>query len=217
MRFANRRDAGRRLAEQLRRLDLDDPVVLGLPRGGVPVAYEVACALDAPLDVMVARKIGAPFQPELGVGAIAEGGVLVFDEATLRSLRLEVAQLDATVAREHIELQRRVEHYRGGAQPPDLAGRSAVVVDDGLATGVTARAALRAVRRASPARLVLAVPVGPPDAGEFMRPDADEIVVLEMPAHLAAVGQWYDDFAQTADEEVIALLQQARQRHRDRG
>jgi len=217
MRFANRRDAGRRLAEQLRQLDLVDPVVLGLPRGGVPVAYEVACALDAPLDVMVARKIGAPFQPELGVGAIAEGGVLVFDEATLRSLRLEIAQLDTTVAREQIELQRRVEHYRGGAQPPDLAGRAAVVVDDGLATGVTARAALRAVRRASPARLVLAVPVGPPDAGEFMRPDADEVVVLEMPAHLAAVGQWYDDFTQTADEEVVALLQQARQRHRDPG
>jgi predicted phosphoribosyltransferase len=212
MRFANRRDAGRRLADQLRRLDLDAPVVLGLPRGGVPVAYEVACALDAPLDVLVARKIGAPFQPELGVGAIAEGGVTVFDQATLRSLRLEVSDLDTTVTREQAELQRRVERYRGAAEPPDVTGRTAIVVDDGLATGVTARAALRAVRRGNPARVVLAVPVGPPEAATFMRPDADEVVVVESPAHLAAVGQWYDDFAQTTDQEVVELLQLAQQR-----
>jgi predicted phosphoribosyltransferase len=212
MRFANRRDAGRRLADQLRRLDLDAPVVLGLPRGGVPVAYEVACALDAPLDVLVARKIGAPFQPELGVGAIAEGGVTVFDQATLRSLRLEVSDLDTTVTREQAELQRRVERYRGAAEPPDVTGRTAIVVDDGLATGVTARAALRAVRRGNPARVVLAVPVGPPETATFMRPDADEVVVVESPAHLAAVGQWYDDFAQTTDQEVVELLQLAQQR-----
>ena len=212
MRFANRRDAGRRLAEYLRRLQFGAPVVLGLPRGGVPVGYEVACALDAPLDVLVARKIGAPFQPELGVGAIAEGGVTVFDPTTLRSLGLEVADLGSTVAREQEELQRRVTHYRAGAEPPTVTGRTAIVVDDGLATGVTARAALRAVRKGQPAWVVLAVPVGPPDAAEFMRPDADEVVMVESPVHLAAVGQWYDDFAQTTDDEVVSLLEQARQR-----
>lgn len=204
--FADRRDAGRRLAERLAPLNLSEPVVLGLPRGGVPVAFEVAGALSAPLDVLVARKIGAPFQPELGVGAIAEGGVTVLDEASLRSLRLSVDDLRGTIDREEVELQRRVERYRGNREMVDLRDRSVIVVDDGLATGVTARAALRAVRKHAPAAVVLAVPVGPPGASSFMVPDADTVVLVETPDRLAAVGQWYRDFTQTSDETVIELL-----------
>lgn len=210
MAFADRRDAGRRLAPLVADLALADPVVLALPRGGVPVAYEVARALSAPLDVLVARKIGAPFQPELGVGALAEGGVAVLDEESLRSLRLSLEQLQPTIDREQLELERRVEHYRGGRPPVSVEGRSAVVVDDGLATGVTARAALRSVRARSPATLVLAVPVGPPDAPSFMLPDADAVILAEAPVRLAAVGQWYRDFTQTSDAEVVALLDAAR-------
>lgn len=208
--FADRHDAGRRLARQLRDLALPDPVVLGLPRGGVPVAFEVAEALSAPLDVLVARKIGAPFQPELGVGAIAEGDVTVLDEVSLQSLRLTIDDLADTIAREQAELRRRVERYRGGREMVDLTGRSVVVVDDGLATGVTARAALRSARLHAPATLLLAVPVGPPGAAELMSPDADQVVVAETPRRLSAVGQWYRDFTQTSDETVIDLLSSTR-------
>ena len=212
MRFADRRDAGRRLADLLLTRDLPAAVVLALPRGGVPVAYEVAVALAAPLDVLVARKIGAPMQPELGVGAIAEGGVSVFDESTLRALRLTVDDLRATVEREEVELRRRVEQYRGAQTPLDLSGRTAVVVDDGLATGVTARAALRSVRARGPAQVLLAVPVGPPNARNFMVPDADEVVMVQAPEHLSAVGQWFADFRQTSDDEVVELLAEAGRR-----
>lgn len=208
--FSDRREAGRRLAEGLRELDLPDPVVLALPRGGVPVGYEVALALGAPLDVLVARKIGAPRQPELGVGAVAEGDVTVFDDATLHALRLTTADLDATVARERAELLRRVERYRGARPAHPVEGAAVIVVDDGLATGGTARAALRSVRSRSPGAVVLAVPVGPPAAAEFMLPDADEVVLLEAPQRLASVGQWYTDFTQTSDDEVTRLLAAAR-------
>ena len=206
MPFSDRRDAGRRLAERLSDLGLTDPVVLGLPRGGVPVAYEVALALRAPLDVVVARKIGAPHQPELGVGALAEGGVTVFDDATLRHLGLAAGDVAATVTLETAELERRVRRYRGGRNPVDVKGRAVVVVDDGLATGVSARAALRSVRAREPGRLVLAVPVGPVDAEDLMRADADDVVVVEAPPRLTAVGQWYADFTQTSDEAVLELL-----------
>lgn len=212
MRFADRTDAGRRLGERVAALELSDAVILALPRGGVPVGYEVAAALNAPLDVVIARKLGAPFQPELGVGAIAEGGVLVLEDATLDSLGLSRADMDATVAQERIELERRVRHYRGHRRLPPTAGRSVVVVDDGLATGVTARAALRSVRRGSPAQLILAVPVGPPDADRIMSGEADHVVCLEQPERLTAVGQWYDDFRQTDDETVLELLTEAGRR-----
>lgn len=209
MRFADRHDAGRRLGERVRELRLDDPVVLALPRGGVPVAYEVARELAAPLDVLVVRKIGAPFQPELGVGAIAEGDVTVYDRQTLAALHLTVDDLAETVRRERAELDRRVGRYRGQRVPLPIEGRSVVVVDDGLATGVSARAALRSVRQRGPVHLVLAVPVGPPNAADFMVPDADEVVMVEAPQRLSAVGQWYDDFTQTSDDTVVTLLEAA--------
>ena len=211
-RFRDRSDAGRRLAQRLLQLTLPEPVVVALPRGGVPVGYEVALVLDAPLDVVIARKIGAPSRPELGVGAMAEGGEPIFDERNLRLLGLTADDMAATVEREAAELQRRVRSYRGDRAPLDLSGRSVVVVDDGLATGVSARAALRSVRARGAGHLVLAVPVGPADAGELIGPDADEVIVLASPARLAAVGQWYDDFTQTPDETVLALLAAAAER-----
>jgi len=183
--------------------------VLALPRGGVPVAYEVARRLRAPLDVIVARKIGAPWRPELGVGAIAEGGEPVFDPAMLAAVGLRAADLDDTVARERAELDRRVRRYRGDRELPSVSGRDAVVVDDGLATGVTARAALRAVRQHDPRRLLLAVPVCASQTVELLRDEADDAVCLHAPADFMGVGQWYRDFAQTSDETVIELLARA--------
>lgn len=187
-------------------LRLPDPVVLGLPRGGVPVAAEVAQALDAPLDVYVARKIGAPGRPELGVGAIAEDGEPVFDQALLDALGLRPDQLGRTVEREREELRRRVAVYRGDRELEPVKGRDVVVVDDGLATGGTARAALIALRVLEPGRLVLAVPVAPPDTLAALRALADEVVAVLTPAHFGAVGAWYKMFEQLDDPEVLAAL-----------
>lgn len=209
MPFDDRVDAGRRLGALLAQRGLHDAIVLGLPRGGVPVAAEVAKALGAPLDVVVARKIGAPCQPELGIGAIAEGGVSILEDHTLQALGLTRDDLAATIASETAELQRRVDRYRGDRPPPDVRGRTVVLVDDGLATGVSARAALRSLRWSGAARLLLAVPVGPPGAAALIGNDADEVVALEQPERLAAVGQWYRDFTQTSDDTVLSLLSPA--------
>ncbi|HVL98605.1 MAG TPA: phosphoribosyltransferase family protein [Egibacteraceae bacterium] len=204
--FADRRDAGRQLAQRLTRYAGEDTVVLALPRGGVPVAAEVAAALGARLEVMVARKLGAPGRPELGVGAIAEGGEPLLDEQTLAMLGLEEADLARVIEAERAELDRRVRQYRGGRPLPDLSGRTVVLVDDGLATGVTARAALQSLREHRPARLVMAAPVSAPQTADRIAEEADDVVVVATPEPFTAVGQWYRDFHQTADEEVLALL-----------
>jgi len=205
-RFANRRAAGRELAARLHSLAIEDPVVFGLARGGVPVAYEVAQALGAPLDVLVARKIGAPGNPELGIGAVAEGDVRVLNPEAVRRMLVSVDELDAAIARARAEVQARVERYRDGRPPLGVRGRTAIVVDDGLATGSTARAALRAVRAQGPRRLLLAVPVGAPEAVHALRDEADQVVCVLQPETMWAVGLWYEHFEQTADAEIAELL-----------
>ncbi len=204
--FADRTDAGARLAELLARMQLDDPVVLGLPRGGVVVAAGAAQVLEAPLDIIVVRKLGAPGNPELGVGAIAEGGVTVLNEPLIARLRITSRQLDRVIESEHAELQRRVDAYRRGRPRTRLAGRTVVIVDDGLATGFTARAAVAAARQQSAARVVLAVPVGAPETINELQYLADDVVAVDAPAMLMAVGASYADFRQTTDGEVMALL-----------
>lgn len=216
--FPDRRAAGRllgaRLKQSLGRGGSADgaypTVVLALPRGGVAVADEVARILRVPLDVLVTRKIGYPPQPELGLGAIAEGAEPVFDAELLRKLGLEPADLAGVVERERAELARRVRVYRGGRPQPDVAGCQVVLADDGLATGVTARAALRGLRASGAARTVLAVPVAPAVSAEEMADEADEVVTLATPADFRSVGEWYVSFAQLTDADVLDLLARSR-------
>jgi putative phosphoribosyl transferase len=207
VRFKDRRDAGRQLSERLAGVRLHDPMILALPRGGVPVAFEVAQALGAPLDVFVARKIGAPGQRELGIGAIAEGGEVLANEAALHALGLTSRRFAQLAARERRELERRVQRYRGTRALPDMEDRDVVLVDDGFATGVTAIAALRSLRRSHARRLILAVPVCGPDAAQRLVGVAHEVVCLAQPAFFRAVGGAYEDFSPTSDDEVVRLLE----------
>jgi len=199
-----------RLAERLHGIaGAGEVVVLGLPKGGVPVAFEVARALDAPLDVIVVRKLGVPFQPELGFGAVGEGGIRVINHDIVKLAGLGDEEMAAVEERERAELDRRARHLRGDRAPVSLTGRTAIVVDDGIATGGTARVACQVARARGASRVVLAVPVGTPDTTASLRGVADEVVCLETPVNLYAVGAWYVDFAQTTDEEVTGLLRRA--------
>jgi putative phosphoribosyl transferase len=214
-RFTDRRDAGRRLASAIAARPLDralvDPVVLGLPRGGVPVAAEVALALGAPLDVLVVRKLGLPRQPELAMGAIGERGARVLNDDVLAQGRVSAEELAAVERRERAELEARVLRFRGSAPPVDLVGRTAVIVDDGVATGATARVASLMARELGAASVVLAMPVGPPDSVAELAamPEVDEVVCLSMPPGFMSVGMHYLDFRQTTDAAVQAILEDA--------
>jgi putative phosphoribosyl transferase len=214
--FADRTDAGRRLAAALVHLRDRHPVVLALPRGGVPVGFEVAEALAAPLDILLVRKIGAAFQPELAAAAIVDGAepVLVRNEEVIRAYGIDEEWIEAEASRQLAEIERRRRLYCGDRAPVSVRGRTAILVDDGIATGTTVRAALRALARLAPARRVLAVPVAPPDTVASLAHEADEIVALEQPEWMGAVGQFYRDFTQTEDEEVVRLLAEAERRQR---
>lgn len=206
-RFRNREDAGRQLAARLDAYqNRPDVVVLGLPRGGVPVAYEVAHHLAAPLDVFVVRKLGLPGQSELAMGAIAGGSVEVLNHDVIDHLGVPKAVVDRVIERERAELQRREMAFREGRVALDVSGKTVVVVDDGLATGSTMEAAIAALRQIGPARIVVAVPVGAAETCARLKITADEVVCLATPWPFSAVGQWYEDFAQTTDQEVRALL-----------
>ncbi|MBI3944641.1 MAG: phosphoribosyltransferase [Armatimonadetes bacterium] len=210
--FDDRTDAGRRLAEALMEYrGRRDVVVLGVPRGGGVVAYEVACALGAPLDVVVSRKIPAPGNPELAIGAVAPDGSVVMDPMAERYLAVTDDYVQRAVAEEVAEIHRRMEAYRGDRPPVPLEGKTVIVVDDGIATGATVLATLRGLRAQNPKELVLAIPVGPPASIERLAPEADRVVALQTPEFFYAVGEWYRDFRQVSDEEVINLLERSRE------
>ncbi|HEX6201619.1 MAG TPA: phosphoribosyltransferase family protein [Thermoanaerobaculia bacterium] len=209
-RFRDRLEAGRRLAVVLAAYAPEHPLVLGLPRGGVAVAAEVARALQAPLDVWVVRKIGVPWQPELGVGAVSEGGLVYVDRATLRRIGLTEADLAPVIARQRAEVEERVARFRRGRPRPDLRGRTVILVDDGVATGGTVRSAIRAVRAEAPKRIVLAVPVAAAQTVDELADEADRVVCLLRPDDLFAVGAWYQEFEQVEDAEVVRLLDLSR-------
>lgn len=208
MSFRNRSEAGKKLAASLLRYKDQHPVVLALPRGGVPVAAEVAAALDAPLDLVLVRKIGVPWQPELAMGAIVDGAspIIVRNEDVIRLAGVDEPAFQAVCDRECTEIERRRRLYIGDRTRVEVKGRHAIIIDDGIATGATTRAALQAIRRRQPSKLILAVPVGPPDTIEAMREEADEVLCLEIHEDFGAIGYYYEDFRQTTDEEVIATL-----------
>lgn len=210
MRFLDRTDAGRRLAKLLLAYREEKPLVLGLPRGGVPVAYEVAEALGAPLDVWVVRKVGAPHYPELGLGAVAEGGIVYLNRELVREVGVAPADLKRVVEKRSAEVEERVRKFRGGWPAPPIAARTVILVDDGIATGGTIHAAVSALRLAEPKRIVLAVPVAASQSLDELRPLVDEVVCVHDTPVLHAIGAWYDDFYQVPDDEVIRLLELSR-------
>ncbi|MDE3138016.1 MAG: phosphoribosyltransferase [Acidobacteriota bacterium] len=208
--FTDRIEAGRKLAEKLKTYaGREDVLVLGVPRGGVPVAFEVAMALKAPLDILVLRKLGVPWQEELAFGAIAQGGVRVLDTRIMEMLNLTPAEVENVTAKERVELERREKAYRGDRPPLDVRGRTVILVDDGIATGSSMRAAIAALRQMRPARIVLAVPVAPPSTCERLRAEADQMVCVDMPESFYAIGQFYLDFSPVGDREVTELLARA--------
>lgn len=211
--FEDRQDAGRQLARRLEHLRAQpNTIVLALPRGGVPVAYEVARALDLPLDIFLVRKLGAPGHEELAMGALTSDGTTVFNADVIYELGISQPAIDHTIARERLELQRREQQYRAGQPPVDLEGRTVILVDDGLATGATMRAAVRALRPIAH-HIIVAVPVGAVSTCEELRREADEVLCLDTPEPFGAVGVFYSDFSQTTDDEVRNLLSQSRLSH----
>jgi putative phosphoribosyl transferase len=208
--FRDRTEAGRLLAEKLESYaNRPDVLVLALPRGGVPVAYEVARHLNAPLDIFLVRKLGVPGHKELAMGAIASGGVRTLNEDVVRPLRIPGEVIDAVTAEEQKELERRERAYRGDAAPPDVRGRTVILIDDGLATGSTMRAAIAALKQQQPARIIVAVPTASPQTCDEFKAEVDEVICAITPEPFYAVGLWYDDFSQTTDEEVCDLLGRA--------
>ena len=208
--FRDRRDAGRKLAQKL--LDYmgrNDVIVLALPRGGVPVAYEVALALNAPLDIFLVRKLGLPGHEEVAIGAIASGGVRVLNKDIVRYFNIPTPLIDAVAQRELQELERRARAYRGNRPPPDVRGRTVILIDDGLATGASMRAAIVGLRAHSPAQIVIAVPTAAPETCEAFEPEVDKIVCATTPDPFHGVSRWYENFSQTTDEEVKMLLEEA--------
>jgi predicted phosphoribosyltransferase len=203
--FRNRKDAGKKLAQALKKYTHLNPIVLALPRGGVPIGYEIARELNAPLEVLIVRKIGAPWNPEFGVGAIAEG-VQFLDEETLTETALKPSDLKALIERETIELKRRNHLYRGDHKFPNLEGRVVVLVDDGIATGASIQTALQALSKMKPSQVILAIPVAAKESLNKIRKQVDVIICLEVPEHFYAVGAFYHDFPQVSDKEVIELL-----------
>lgn len=209
MQFRDRREAGQLLAEELSSLrGTQDLIILGIPRGGVVVAYEVAKALSAPLDVYITRKIGAPFNPELAVGAVASDGTLVLDHDLIARVGASDDYIQTETERQRQEIERRMAAYRGARSAPDLQAKTVILVDDGVATGATVLASLRAIKQHQPARLILAVPVGPPDTIRLLSQEADRVVCLFTPEVFWAVGSFYSVFDQTTDAEVVQLLEE---------
>lgn len=212
-RFLDRRDGGRQLARKLSKYaDRPDVVVLALPRGGVPVAYEIADALKAALDVLIVRKLGLPGHEELAIGAIASGGIRILNKDIIQALSVDEAVIESVTVREMEELQRREHQYRGSRSALDVQGRTVILVDDGLATGASMLAAIHGLRTRQPARIVVAVPAAAPQAVEMLEPEVDEVVYGISPLQFEGVGKWYEDFSQTTDEEVRSLLDEAKWR-----
>ncbi len=209
MAFKDRRDGGKKLAERLGKYKGDDPLILALPRGGIETGYEVARELDAELDVIVVRKLGAPSNPEFGFGAIGAGDTRVINEQTVKRLGLSEDEIERVAEKERKELNRRLEKYRGNRELPGIEGRTVIIVDDGMATGGTAMAAVQTTRAQNPEKLILAVPVSPPDSADKLRDEVDDLICLETPSAFMAVGQWYSRFGQTSDDRVIELLRKA--------
>ena len=208
--YKNRQDAGRQLAEKLMKFKDENPIIIALPRGGVVTGYEAAKMLHAPLDVMITRKLGAPFQPELAIGAIAPNDVRILNLDAIRFLGISKDEMEEIIRRETKEMHRRIKLYRGDLPPLDLSGKTVIIVDDGLATGVTAGVAVLSIKQMTPEKIILAVPVSPIDTAEKFREEVDEFICLSEPPDFFAVGQYYDDFAQVTDEEVISLLELTR-------
>jgi putative phosphoribosyl transferase len=214
--FANRTEAGQKLAQRLKKYaNRSDVIVLGAPRGGVPVAFEVATHLGAPLDVFMLRKLGVPGHEEFAFGAIASGGVRIVDRDTVEGLGITGLDIERITRAEEQELERREQAYRGGRPRLDVSGRTVILVDDGIATGSSVRAAIRALRQMKPARIVIAVPVAPSSTCSRLKSEVDELVCVEMPEPFYGVGQFYDDFSQVSDEEVKERLDNASRQHRE--